>query len=89
MGLDPAGITLARAKGCAKCNGSGYKGRLGLHELLECGDEMKVLIKNKAQVAQLRSQSIADGMTTLKQAGILKCLQGLTAIHEVRRVCIK
>ena len=89
MGLDQAGITLAKAKGCAKCNGSGYKGRLGLHELLECGDEMKVLIKNKAQVAQLRSQSIADGMTTLKQDGILKCLQGLTDIHEVRRVCIK
>ena len=88
-GLDPAGVTLARAKGCPKCNGSGYKGRLGLHELLECGDEMKVLIKGKAEVAELRRQAIGDGMTTLKQDGILKCLQGLTDIHEVRRVCIK
>jgi len=89
LGLEPAGITLARAKGCAKCNGSGYKGRLGLHELLECGDDMKVLIKGNAEVAKLRRQAIADGMTTLKQDGILKCLQGLTDIHEVRRVCIK
>ena len=89
LGLDPAGITLSRAKGCPKCNGSGYKGRLGLHELLECGDAMKVLIKGKAEVAELRRQAIGDGMTTLKQDGILKCLQGLTDIHEVRRVCIK
>ena len=88
-GLDGAGITLARAKGCAKCNGSGYKGRLGLHELLDCGDPMKALIKTKAEVAHLRDQAIADGMTTLKQDGILKCFQGLTDIHEVRRVCIK
>ena len=89
LGLDPATITLARAKGCPKCDGSGYKGRLGMHELLECGDAMKGLIKNKAEVAQLRRQAIADGMTTLKQDGILKCMQGLTDIHEVRRVCIK
>ena len=87
--LDPAGVTLSRAKGCPKCNGSGYKGRLGLHELLDCTDEMKALIKVKAEVARLRERAIADGMTTLKQDGILKCLQGLTDIHEVRRVCIK
>jgi type II secretory ATPase GspE/PulE/Tfp pilus assembly ATPase PilB-like protein len=89
LGLDPATLTLARAKGCPKCSGSGYKGRLGLHELLECGDEMKELIKGKAEVSRLRRQAIADGMTTLKQDGILKCLQGLTDMHEVRRVCIK
>ncbi|MBU5612129.1 GspE/PulE family protein [Geomonas azotofigens] len=89
LGLDPATIQLARANGCPKCNGSGYKGRLGLHELLDCGDDMKALIKGKAEVARLREQAIADGMTTLKQDGILKCLQGLTDIHEVRRVCIK
>ncbi|HBG04326.1 MAG: pilus assembly protein [Geobacteraceae bacterium GWC2_58_44] len=89
LGLEQATLTLSRAKGCPECNGSGYKGRLGLHELLECGEEMKGLIKNKAEVAQLRRRAIADGMTTLKQDGILKCLQGLTDIHEVRRVCIK
>jgi type II secretory ATPase GspE/PulE/Tfp pilus assembly ATPase PilB-like protein/GAF domain-containing protein len=89
LGMDRAKVTLAKAKGCPKCNGSGYKGRLGLHELLECSEEIKGLIKTKAEVAKLRQQAIADGMTTLKQDGILKCLQGLTDIHEVRRVCIK
>lgn len=82
-------FTLARAVGCPKCNDSGYKGRLGLHEILECTDDMKNLIKKKAEVDRIRNQAIADGMTTLKQDGILKCLQGLTDMHEVRRVCIK
>jgi len=50
---------------------------------------MKALVKGKAEVSDLRKQAIADGMTTLKQDGILKCFQGLTDIHEVRRVCIK
>jgi len=89
LGVERAKVTLARAKGCPKCSGSGYKGRLGLHELLECTEEVRGLIKGKAEVAKLRHQAIADGMTTLKQDGILKCLQGLTDIHEVRRVCIK
>ena len=88
-GLGDVELTLARPKGCAKCNDSGYRGRLGLHELLECTDEMKSLVKNKAEVTHIRNQAIADGMTTLKQDGILKCFQGLTDIREVRRVCIK
>ena len=50
---------------------------------------MKSLIKKKSEVEQIRQQAIADGMTTLKQDGILKCFQGLTDLHEVRRVCIK
>ncbi|HBA89750.1 MAG TPA: pilus assembly protein [Geobacter sp.] len=89
LGMDPAGIVLSKGKGCPKCNGSGYKGRLGLHELLDCSEPMKALVKGKAEVSDLRKQAIADGMTTLKQDGILKCFQGLTDIHEVRRVCIK
>jgi type II secretory ATPase GspE/PulE/Tfp pilus assembly ATPase PilB-like protein len=88
-GLDPAGITLARPVGCPKCNDSGYKGRLGLHEILAGTDAMKSLIKKKGEVEYIRRQAMADGMTTLKQDGILKCFQGLTDIKEVRRVCIK
>lgn len=88
-GINPTEIKLARPKGCKACNNSGYKGRLGLHELLECTDEMKSLIKKKADIDIIRKQAIADGMTTLKQDGILKAIQGLTDIKEVRRVCIK
>lgn len=88
-GIDPAGITLVRPVGCPKCNDSGYKGRLGLHEILTGTDEMRSLIKKKGEVEFIRRQAMADGMTTLKQDGILKCFQGITDIKEVRRVCIK
>lgn len=88
-GINPADIRLHRATGCAKCGDSGYKGRLGIHELLKGTDEMKTLIKRKSEIEAIRKQAINDGMTTLKQDGILKCFQGLTDLKEVRKVCIK
>ncbi len=88
-GIDPSTIRLHRAKGCPKCGDSGYKGRIGLHELLEGTDEMKTLIKRKSEIEFIRRQAISDGMTTLKQDGILKCFSGHTDLHEVRKVCIK
>ncbi len=88
-GINPADIRLHRAVGCAKCGDSGYKGRLGIHELLKGTDEMKTLIKRKSEIEAIRKQAINDGMTTLKQDGILKCFQGLTDLKEVRKVCIK
>lgn len=88
-GINPAEIKLWKAAGCPKCGDSGYKGRLGIHELLQGTDEMRTLIKRKSEIEQIRRQAIADGMTTLKQDGILKCFQGLTDLKEVRKVCIK
>jgi len=88
-GIKPADIRLHKAVGCSKCGESGYKGRLGLHELLEGTDPMKSLIKHKSEIEHIRRQAINDGMTTLKQDGILKCIQGLTDLKEVRKVCIK
>ena len=88
-GIDPESIVLYRAVGCSKCGETGYKGRLGLHELLEGTDQMKKLIKRKSEIEAIRHQAVLDGMTTLKQDGILKCIQGLTDIREVRKVCIK
>lgn len=88
-GINPSSIKLHKAVGCAKCGESGYKGRLGLHELLEGTDPMKSLIKRKSEIEAIRRQAINDGMTTLKQDGILKCFQGSTDIKEVRKVCIK
>jgi type II secretory ATPase GspE/PulE/Tfp pilus assembly ATPase PilB-like protein len=88
-GINPNSIKLHKAVGCPKCGDSGYKGRLGIHELLRGTDEMKTLIKRKSEIEAIRRQAISDGMTTLKQDGILKCLQGLTDMKEVRKVCIK
>jgi type II secretory ATPase GspE/PulE/Tfp pilus assembly ATPase PilB-like protein len=88
-GLTLNDITLHRAVGCNRCGNSGYRGRLGIHEVLECTSEMKSLIKSRADTDQVRKVASRDGMTTLKQDGILKVFQGLTDLHEVRKVCIK
>ena len=88
-GLDPEDLLIAEPVGCEACDNTGYRGRLGIHELLECNDGMKNLIKKKPETDEIRSLAVADGMTTLKQDGILKVFQQLTDIHEVRRICIK
>lgn len=88
-GIDVSQITLARAHGCEQCGHSGYRGRLGIHEVLDASDFVKYLIKRRADTDDIRAQAVEDGMISLKQDGILKVFQGLTDIHEVRRVCIK
>ncbi len=82
-------MVLWRAKGCDTCGGSGYKGRVGLHELMVGTDPVKKLIQEHARVAQLVAQALEDGMLTLKMDGMEKCLQGITDIKQVRSVCIK
>ncbi len=78
-----------RAVGCDKCNKTGYKGRLGLHELLIADDEAKKLIQERARVAELFSTAVESGMRTLKMDGMEKILMGLTDLKQVRSVCIK
>ena len=86
---DKGQFTLYRAKGCDKCNNSGYKGRVGLHELLEGTDAIKKNIQEHARVAEMFATALEDGMRTLKQDGIEKVLQGVTDMKQVRAVCIK
>ncbi len=81
-------LTLYRAKGCQKCQNTGYKGRTGLFELLVVTREMKALIQNKARNEEIRDQAIADGMTTLMQDGIRKIFLGETDLMQVRKVCM-
>lgn len=88
-GLGFADVVMFRAVGCDNCGHTGYRGRLGIHEVLECTDALKGLIKRRSDTDHVREQAAIDGMTTLKQDGILKVLSGFTDIHEVRRVCIK
>lgn len=82
-------LYLHRAKGCDKCNGTGYKGRLGLHELLVADDTAKRLIQERARVADLFAAALESGMRTLKMDGMEKILMGLTDLKQVRSVCIK
>ena len=80
---------LHHSMGCEKCSGSGYKGRMGIHELIEGTPEIKTLIKKQATSQDLAKQAVKDGMTTLKQDGIHKVFDGVTDMREVRRVCIE
>lgn len=82
-------IILHATKGCDICAGTGYKGRVGLHELLIGTDRIKADIQEHARVARMLATALEDGMRTLKQDGIEKVLQGITDIHQVRAVCIK
>ncbi|MBL0225582.1 MAG: Flp pilus assembly complex ATPase component TadA [Geobacteraceae bacterium] len=88
-GISRSDITISKPVGCDRCGHSGYRGRLGVFEILECTTKLRGLIKRRADTDSVREQAMLDGMTTLKQDGILKVFKGLTDIHEVRRVCIK
>ena len=75
--------------GCEACGGSGYKGRVGLHELLVGTDPLKKLIQEHARVAEMLACCLDEGMRTLKMDGMEKVLMGLTDMPMVRAVCIK
>ena len=81
-------FTLYRPVGCDQCN-NGYKGRLGLHELMTGTDKIKKLLQDRARVADLLAAALEDGMLTLKMDGIEKVLSGSTDMKQVRIVCIK
>ena len=86
---DAAGqFTLYRPVGCAHCT-QGYKGRVGLHELMPGSDAIKRLIQERAPVSKVLGQALADGMRTLRQDGIEKVLAGITDIVQVRKVCVR
>jgi type II secretory ATPase GspE/PulE/Tfp pilus assembly ATPase PilB-like protein len=89
FGNEQGQITLYSPVGCETCSGTGYKGRVGLHELLLGSDQVKKLIQEHARVADILAVALNEGMRTLKQDGIEKVLQGITDIHQVRAVCIK
>ncbi|HRP95371.1 MAG TPA: GspE/PulE family protein [Rhodocyclaceae bacterium] len=81
-------FTLYRAVGCSDCN-EGYKGRIGLHELMLGSDGIKRLIQERARVAELLALALAEGMHTLRQDGIEKVLAGFTDMAQVRKVCMR
>jgi type II secretory ATPase GspE/PulE/Tfp pilus assembly ATPase PilB-like protein len=92
--FDASGIELTtksvlyRADSCDDCHGTGYKGRFGIHELMEGTKDLKKMIKNEATSEELFVQAKKDGMATLIQDGVTKALNGLTDVTEIRRVCV-
>jgi len=86
---DKGQFTMYKKIGCDACGGSGYKGRVGLHELLVGTDPLKKLIQEHARVAEMLACCLDEGMRTLKMDGMEKVLMGLTDMPTVRAVCIK
>ncbi|MFO1244818.1 MAG: ATPase, T2SS/T4P/T4SS family [Ramlibacter sp.] len=86
---DGGKLNFYRPVGCDKCGKTGYKGRIGLHELLIADEDIKKLIQERARVADLFVCAVASGMRTLKMDGMEKIMMGLTDLKQVRSVCIK
>ena len=72
--------------GCKKCDGSGYKSRIGIHEVIEINDEIRRLIMSRVDASDLRKVAIKNGMVTMLEDGIMKAVMGITTIEEVLRV---
>jgi len=79
-------VTLYRGAGCELCRQTGYKGRIGIYELMRMNDEIAELVVRRAPIADIREASKANGMHELREDGLLKVLEGLTTPDEVMRV---
>jgi type IV pilus assembly protein PilB len=82
-------IKTFKGAGCAICNGTGYKGRVGLYEVMEITEELRELILVGASGLELRRKAIEDGMLTLRSSGLEKIRQGMTTLEEVARETVK
>jgi type II secretory ATPase GspE/PulE/Tfp pilus assembly ATPase PilB-like protein len=82
-------LILYRPKGCKTCNNSGYRGRMGIYELMVANHQLRKMIIEKATVSELKEEAIGNGMTVLIQEGIQLIFDGKTDIKQVMSVCIQ
>ncbi|HZM61843.1 MAG TPA: type IV-A pilus assembly ATPase PilB [Vicinamibacterales bacterium] len=78
-----------KGKGCEKCNNTGFKGRVGLYEVMEITEEIRELILVGASALELRRKAVDEGMITLRRSGLLKVKDGVTTIEEIVRETVK
>jgi len=87
LGIEPKAETVFyRGSGCDRCKGRGYLGRLAIIEALTVTEAVRRLIMKRASAAVIKNQAVAEGMKTLRMAGIDKALEGQTTLEEVLRV---
>ncbi|MGE3273512.1 MAG: type IV-A pilus assembly ATPase PilB [Vicinamibacterales bacterium] len=92
VGFSPAeaaSLTVYRGTGCDRCNQTGYKGRVGLYEVMEVTDELRELILVGASGLELRRKAVDDGMITLRGSGLQKIRDGVTSVEEVLRETVR
>ena len=83
---DLRGVRLFRGNGCRQCGGSGYRGRVGLFEILAIDDEMRSMILDRSDAASIRATAIQRGLKPMFQDGLAKLLLGQTTAEELVRV---
>jgi type IV pilus assembly protein PilB len=81
-------VQFYKGKGCATCNFTGMKGRVAIYEVMPISEELRDAILKNASTAELRSMAQSQGMRSLRQAGLLKVLEGTTTVEEVLRVTL-
>src|SRR5437762_609165 len=86
---DAKAVTPMKGKGCDRCNKTGYKGRVGLYEVMEISEELRELVLVGASGLELRRKAVDEGMITLRQSGLRKVKEGVTTIEEVVRETVK
>ena len=78
-----------KGTGCEHCNNTGYRGRIGLYEVMEVSEELRELILVGASGLEIRRKAVDEGMITLRQSGLRKVSEGVTTIEEVVRETVK
>jgi type IV pilus assembly protein PilB len=86
---EAAKVVPKKGKGCERCNNTGYKGRVGLYEVMEITDELRELILVGASALELKRKAVEEGMITLRRSGLHKVMDGVTTIEEVARETVK
>lgn len=81
-------VTIKQGKGCSRCAGTGYKGRIALYEVMPLGEEIREFILNGASAAEIKREAIRVGMLTLRGSALLRLKQGITTVEEVLRVTV-
>ncbi|HEX9021966.1 MAG TPA: type II/IV secretion system protein, partial [Nitrospirota bacterium] len=79
-------LVVKYGEGCPQCRGTGYSGRSGIFEVMEINENIRAVVRDKADAESLRRAAIADGMVALRQAAVRKMLSGETTFDEVIRV---
>lgn len=87
-GIPADSLKLAKGEGCEQCNGTGYKGRAGVHELMIMTDEMRRLVLERVSATQMRDLALTEGLRTLYHDGLIKVARGITTLEEVLRVAV-
>jgi type IV pilus assembly protein PilB len=92
VGLTPgetASITCNKGHGCEACNGTGYKGRIAIYEVMELNAELRDMVLSGASALEIKRGAIQHGMRTLRMSGLEKLKEGITTVEEVVRVTFK